>query len=157
MNIRLHVLRGSATLASREEGNSIIETALVLPVLLLMLAGAVDIGRAFRASMILNDAAQTGAAYGVHNPTDLAGMAHAANVDTSKLITVVPTATYGCECSDGTHAIASCASEPPCSSSINSVYYVELDATATYTPILPWPGVRSTIPLSAKVRLRASR
>ncbi|WP_047491801.1 TadE/TadG family type IV pilus assembly protein [Terriglobus sp. TAA 43] len=157
-NLRLHLVSRSATFALRQDGNSLIETALVLPVLLLLLAGAVDIGRAFRAAMIVNAAARTGAAYGIHYPTDTAGMMLAAKTDTSTLVTVTPTATYGCECpGGGTSAIASCASEPSCPSGMNSVYYVELDTTATYTPMLPWPGISRTIPLTAKVRLRASR
>jgi len=156
-NSRCYPVVRSARFARREDGNSLIETALVLPVLLLLLVGAVDIGRGFRAAMIVNAAARTGAAYGIHYPTDVAGMALAAKTDTSKLVTVTPVATYGCECSDGTSATASCSSEPTCSSSMNSVYYVELDTSATYTPILPWPGIPTTIPLTAKVRLRASR
>lgn len=149
----LHVR--SVQFVGRQDANSLIETALVLPVLLLMLAGAVDIGRGFRAAMIVNAAARTGAAYGIHYPTDVAGMVLAAKTDTSTLVNVVPSATYGCECSDGSSAIASCSSEPSCP--MNSVYYVELDTSATYTPMLPWPGISRTIPLTAKVRLRASR
>lgn len=160
MNLRIsrcHFVARSAPLAWRQDGNSLIETALVLPVLLLLLAGAVDIGRAFRAAMIVNAAAQTGAAYGVQSPTDTAGMKHAAATNTSTLVTVNSTATYGCECSDGSSTQDSCSSEPSCSASMNSVYYVEVDSSATYTPLIPWPGISSTIPLSAKVRLRASR
>lgn len=147
----------SASFARRQDGNSLIETALVLPVLLLLLAGAVDIGRGFRAAMIVNSAARTGAAYGIHYPTDIAGMALAAQTDTSTVVTVKPIAMYGCECADGSSAVASCSSEPTCSSSMNSVYYVELDTSATYTPMLPWHGISTSIPLTAKVRLRASR
>lgn len=138
-----------------QDANSIIETALVLPVLLLLLAGALDTGRAFRAAMVVNAAARTGAAYGIHYPTDTAGMLLAAKTDTSNLVTVAPTATYGCECSDGSSAIASCASEPSCT--MNSVYYVQLKTSATYTPIVPWPGLPATLQLQSTVRLRASR
>jgi len=161
MNRRSPIVRfiaPAAMLAQHQDANSLIETALVLPVLLLLLAGAVDIGRAFRAAIIVNAAARTGAAYGIHYPTDIAGMVLAAKTDatnTSTFITVVPTAKYGCECSDGSSAIASCASEPSCT--MNSVYYVEVDTTAIYTPMLPWPGIPATIPLSAKVTLRAAR
>lgn len=154
-NPRLRFIVPTVMLARQQDGNSLIETALVLPVLLLLLAAAVDMGRAFRAAMIVNAAARTGAAYGIHHPTDTAGMILAAQTDASTLVTVVPTAKYGCECSDGSGAIESCASEPSCS--MNSVYYVELDTSATYTPLLPWPGIPTSIPLSAKVTLRASR
>jgi len=164
MNMRTPVVRliaPAAMLAKHQDGNSLIETALVLPVLLLLLAAAVDIGRAFRAAIIVNAAARTGAAYGIHYPTDTAGMALAAKTDafnTSSFLPVtVPTPNYGCECSDGSSASDHCVSEPSCSSSMNSVYYVEVDTVATYTPLLPWPGIPASIPLSAKVRLRAAR
>ena len=109
MNIRLHFRTRLAPFASREEGNSLLETALVLPVLLLLLAGAVDVGRAYRAAMIVNGAASTGAVYGTHYPTDTAGMKLAAQLNASKIVTVTSTATYGCECADGTKPIGSCA------------------------------------------------
>jgi len=154
---RCHLIARFAMLARRQDGNSLIETALVLPVLLLLLAGAVDIGRSFRAAMVVNAAAQTGAVYGIHSPTDVAGMVVAAKTDTSTFITVTSTATYGCECpGGGVTAIAACSSEPSCDP-LNSVYYVEVDTAATYTPMIPWPGIPATIPLTAKVRLRASR
>jgi Flp pilus assembly protein TadG len=145
----------SRNIAIDQAATSLIETAIILPFLLLMLAGAIDIGRMFRASMIVKAAARTGAAYGIHHPTDVAGMMFAAKIDASTLVSVVPAAQYGCECSDGSNAIADCTSEPSCN--MNSVYYVELDTSATYTPILPWPGIPSTIPIKAKVRLRAAR
>lgn len=156
--LRRHFIARFTMLERRQDGNSLIETALVLPVLLLLLAGAVDIGRAFRAAMIVNATARTGAVYGIHYPTDTAGMELAAKTDTSTLVTVKPIATYGCECpGGGTSAIASCASEPSCPSGMNSVYYVEVDTSATYTPMIPWPGIASTTLLKAQVRLRASR
>ncbi|MEZ2347769.1 TadE/TadG family type IV pilus assembly protein [Terriglobus sp. RCC_193] len=145
----------SRNIASNQDATSLIETAIILPFLLLMLAGAMDIGRMFRASMIVKASARMGAAYGIHHPTDVAGMITAAKTDTSTLVSIVPLAQYGCECSDGKNAIASCSSEPSCS--MNSVYFVEVDTSASYTPILPWPGIPSSIPIRAEVRLRAAR
>jgi len=43
-----------------EKGQSLVETALVLPLLLLLLAIAVDCGRAFRAYVIITNAAREG-------------------------------------------------------------------------------------------------
>ncbi len=43
-----------------EKGQSLVETALVLPLLLLLLAVAVDCGRAFRAYVIITNAAREG-------------------------------------------------------------------------------------------------
>jgi Flp pilus assembly protein TadG len=155
-NLSSRLIPSAAMLTTQQEGNSLIETALVLPILLLLLVGAVDIGRGFRAAMIVNAAARTGAASGIHHPTDIAGMQVAAKSDSSSIVNVTPVATYGCECADdSSKAVALCSSGPSCS--FNSVYYVEVDTSATYTPMLPWLGFSQGIPLKEKVRLRAGR
>lgn len=53
-----------------ERGQSLIELALTLTLLLILLAGAVDFGRAFFTYVALRDAAQEGANYGAINPTE---------------------------------------------------------------------------------------
>jgi Flp pilus assembly protein TadG len=57
-------------LFSRERGQSMTELALILVFILLLLAGVVDLGRAFFTYMALREAAQEGALYGSTNPTD---------------------------------------------------------------------------------------
>lgn len=47
----------------RERGQSLVETAVVLPILLLLLAAVVDFGRAFDAYIVLTNAAREGARY----------------------------------------------------------------------------------------------
>jgi Flp pilus assembly protein TadG len=135
-------------------GSSVLETALVMPVLILMLAIAVDLGRAFSAAIATTSAAHAGALYGAQRPTDIVGMVAAAKLDAGTW-TTVPVAQFGCECSDGSSAIAGCASEPNCA--FNSVYYVQLNTTTLYTPLLPYPGLASGITLNGQARVRASR
>jgi hypothetical protein len=48
----------------RERGQSIIEAAIVLPILLLLVAAAVDFGRAFDAYIVLTNAVREGARFG---------------------------------------------------------------------------------------------
>ena len=52
----------------RERGQSLVETAVVLPILLLLVAAIVDFGRAFDAYIILTNAAREGARFGSVNP-----------------------------------------------------------------------------------------
>jgi Flp pilus assembly protein TadG len=52
-----------------EKGQSLIEVALSLTFLLIMLAGAVDLGRIFIAYISMRDAAQEGVAFGSVYPT----------------------------------------------------------------------------------------
>jgi Flp pilus assembly protein TadG len=55
--------------SKRERGQSLVELAISLIILLLLLAGVIDLGRAFFTFMSLRDAAQEGASYGSLFPT----------------------------------------------------------------------------------------
>lgn len=52
----------------RERGTNLVEAAIVMPALLLLLAGVADVGRAFRDYIILTGAAQEGARYAAYFP-----------------------------------------------------------------------------------------
>lgn len=54
---------------SSEQGQSLVEMAIALVILLLLVGGIVDLGRAFFTFMALRDAVQEGALYGSVNPT----------------------------------------------------------------------------------------
>jgi hypothetical protein len=53
----------------RERGQSLVEMAMSLVILLLLVGGVVDLGRAFFTFMALRDSVQEGALYGSINPT----------------------------------------------------------------------------------------
>jgi hypothetical protein len=57
-----------------ERGQSLVELALSLTIILLLLAGAVDFSIAYFSFSAMQDAAQEGALYGSINPTDEAGI-----------------------------------------------------------------------------------
>jgi len=57
-----------------EQGQSLLEFSISLVILLVLLAGLADLGRALFTYMSLRDAAQEGALYGSYNPTDSAGI-----------------------------------------------------------------------------------
>ena len=60
--------RASRKQKRRERGQSLVETAVVLPILLLLVAAIVDFGRAFDAYIVLTNAAREGARFGSTNP-----------------------------------------------------------------------------------------
>jgi len=141
-------------LVRRDDGASVVEVALLMPVLLLMLVGAVDFGQAYYSAIEVEAAAEAGALYGTQQPTDTAGMQAAAILDAPDVTGLTATATYGCQCSDGTGVSLNCSSAPTnCSS--NVVNYVQVSTSATYTAILRFPGIPITIPLSSVVRMRS--
>lgn len=138
---------------NRSEGASVLETALIAPVLLLLVAGTVDLGRAYTAAIEVQEAAHAGALYGAQNPTDSAGMQETAEEEASNFSGLTATASYGCECSDGSSAVTSCTTIPTCT--YNYVDYVSVTATVEFKPIFPYPGLPSSFKLSSTSRLRA--
>jgi Flp pilus assembly protein TadG len=57
----------------REKGQSLVEVALVLPVVLVILAIVLDLGRLYYVAVALTDAAGEGATYAAINPADTTG------------------------------------------------------------------------------------
>lgn len=70
--LRFSALR--RTSGRRQRGQSLTEMAVSLPILLVLLAGVLDIGRAYYTYLSLRDAAAEGAAYGSIHPTDSSGI-----------------------------------------------------------------------------------
>jgi Flp pilus assembly protein TadG len=59
---------------AHERGQSLVETAIVLPLLLLLFMGTVDVGRFLFAYIALEEAVQEGATYASRAPTDVSGI-----------------------------------------------------------------------------------
>lgn len=73
----------------KHRGQSVVELALILPVLLLIVLGLIEFGRAFFLYTVVSNAAREGARYGIVFPIDDEGMVAAAQ---SRLV-LVPTDT----------------------------------------------------------------
>jgi Flp pilus assembly protein TadG len=117
--------------------------------------GAVDFGRAYFLSMEVESAAEAGAIYGVSNTADTAGMKAAATADAPDLPALTPTATFGTECADGSSPVEANGT-PPNSCATGVVQYVEVDTSASYQPILYYPGLPSAFTFNGKSRMRAA-
>ena len=57
-----------------QKGQSFVELSVLVIVLVILLAGVADFGRAYMIYLELRDAAQEGASYGAFTPTDFAGI-----------------------------------------------------------------------------------
>ncbi len=55
-------------------GQALVEFAIILPVLVLLLLGVLDLGRSFNAYIIITNAAREGASYGSMHPNDTTGI-----------------------------------------------------------------------------------
>ena len=61
---------GWRLMRSKDRGAALVETAMILFVVLLLVAGMVDLGRAFDTYIVLGEASRAGARYGSLNPYD---------------------------------------------------------------------------------------
>ncbi|MGA9463318.1 MAG: TadE/TadG family type IV pilus assembly protein [Terracidiphilus sp.] len=142
-------------LQSCEDGQALIETALSVPLLLLLLLGAAQFGQVAYAAIEVTNAAKAAAAYGARNSVtaaDLTGMQLAATGDAANLPgTSNFTATIDntkCSCvstggTPGTASVAACTSG--CSGYVAQI--LSVSTTATYNPLLFAPGFNASITL----------
>jgi uncharacterized membrane protein len=72
----------------KSRGQSLVEVALVLPVIVMMMLGLLDFGRAYYTIVALRDAADEGAAYAAGNPADINGIRRRAT-EASRMLVVI--------------------------------------------------------------------
>ena len=136
-----------------EAGSALVELALVMQVLLLVMVVLVDLGRAYYYAVSISSASHAAALYGLQNPSDTSGMQSAASSSASDISSLSTSASYGCECHDGSSVVSNCSTPPSCGD--NYVNFVSATTTATFKPLLPYPGIPSSFTLSRTARLRS--
>jgi Flp pilus assembly protein TadG len=145
-----------AALFRNRRGATIVEFAVILPMLMTAVAGLCDFGLAAYASIQVQQAVQLGAQYALEKGWDQNGIATAVVQSGSALggsivATPAPTKTCGCPSSSGVTA-ADCTSG---TCGVDTVYtYVTVSAQLTYNTILPWPGVPNSYTFSAQSMVR---
>jgi len=149
-------------LCNSNDGAALVELALISSILLLLVSGAVDLGRAGYVGIEVQNAAHAGAEYGSLNPSDTAGMTTAAQQGAHNLSNLtVSTPTWGCECSDGSSYSANCTPTPVCTADStrgsNVVHRVQVKTKAVYSPMVSWPGISSSsITFTGEATLRGN-
>jgi Flp pilus assembly protein TadG len=137
-------VRAFARVRACEAGQAIVETALCMPILLLLLAAVIDFGRLSQFQLVAASSAHAGAQYGSQNSVtaqDLSGMAAAAMNDASN---VAASAFSYYACADGsapatTNGGQTMAQQRVIQNGCASTHqrlYVVVTATATFKPLL---------------------
>ena len=133
-------------------GSSFIETAILIPVMLLLCCGTMDFARVVYAGIEIANAARAGVQYGALTPGhsgDTAGMVQAATTDAADLgSSVTASASNFCTCSGSTVGCTSL-----CSGAVPDGY-VSVTANYTFTPVIPYPGLPQTVALSRTAKMR---
>jgi Flp pilus assembly protein TadG len=142
-----------ATLRS-ESGTSLIEFALVAPVLIFMLIGLIEVGRYAYFSIVAANAARAGVQYGAQSLTtaqDTAGMTSAALQDGQNIASF--TASPAPLCSENGGALQACTTNGTAPAS-GTVYYVKVQVSGTFKSLLSYPGIPTNVPISGSAVMR---
>jgi Flp pilus assembly protein TadG len=132
--------------ARSEAGAALLEFSLIVPLVILMFLGVVDLGLAIAQAMTVEDAARAGAEYGTlpGKGSDAAGMQIEATNVASGLAGFTAKASTWCSCTPG-GAASSCTTW--CGTAI-PIKYVEVDTSATMQILVGWPGLPTSFALT---------
>ena len=138
-------------------GAATVELALIIPVLVLIMLGLLDMGRIFYGAITVVSAARAGVAYGsmsaVH-ADDIPAMVTSATNDAVDVNGLTFSALKRCECPDETPPAVACTVNV-CMDGTNVRIYVETTVTGTFTTTLPYPGIPSSITITRTAQMRA--
>jgi Flp pilus assembly protein TadG len=159
-----------------QSGQSLLEVALLTPLLLAMVLGAIEIGRYAYISILVGNAAHAGALYGSQSlaqatatatsPTVNPGIKLAADNDFQNNgqnianLTVASTEICGCD-NGGTFISAGCTySSNPTAGSCTSghwVVVVQVTATGTFRSLFSYPWIPNSITVSRVSTMRVNQ
>lgn len=142
--MRTRIPLTTAALWRARDGVAAMEFALVVPVLITLMTGAISFGVAFRMKMEVGNAARAGAVYASANVFNQANIVAAAQAATALSTTVTVTAAkVTSSCMDpGTGKIESAALATICPGTGSPPgTYVTVNTQMTYTFILALPGI----------------
>jgi Flp pilus assembly protein TadG len=156
LTVPKHHLKASRS----EQGAAFVELAVTLPVLMVIVLGTIDFGRAFYTAIELNNAARAGAQYGAHS------LAHAANhagiIAAGKAASpdIAPYEVVQeelvCECaSSSSPSVSSVACTGTCPGGQHLVVNVPVVASKTFSTYSMFPGVPNTFQIERAATMRA--
>jgi len=144
-----------------ESGQSLIEVALLLPFLVLMMLGVIELGRYAYIGILVGNAARAGAAYGIESlpqSVDTVNISLAAQNDFQNNgqsgLTVTSSVSCGCD-SGGSVTSSACtgAGSGSCASG-HWVVIVSVTASGTFNSLFNYPGISSSITISRTSSMR---
>jgi Flp pilus assembly protein TadG len=152
-----------------QSGQSLVEMALLTPILLALLIGGIELGRYAYLSILVGNAARAGAAYGAQSlpqSVDTTDIQTAADNDFQNngqninKLTVTSTTSCGCD-NGGTVTSASCSvtgnpSAGTCAAG-HWVVMVQVTASGTFNSIFSYPGIPSSISVSRTSTMRVAQ
>ncbi|MDQ6925709.1 MAG: pilus assembly protein [Candidatus Eremiobacteraeota bacterium] len=147
------------SLATCDSGSALAEIVIVLPLLVLLLIGLIEVGRYGNYTIVAGNAARAGVQYGAQNTVtaaDITGMQTRALSDAQNLSGLTATASNYCECADGS---ASTCLATDCAAS-HRIVYVQVLTAATIPSLTNYaymPASLRTITVRGKAVMRVAQ
>jgi Flp pilus assembly protein TadG len=132
-------------------GQTVLEMALLLPLMLLLLVGVIEIGRFAYFDILVSNAARAGAQYGAQSliqAADKNGIQVAAQSD--GLDTMSITSSQQCICGAGTPGGCPVACAQP-------TVYVAVTANENFSSLFSYPGLPKSMTLASTATMRVSQ
>jgi len=153
-SVRARVLARRQGFRSDERGGVIVEFAFGVPLLLLLLSGAIDLGLALDQSSALRSAARSGAQYAMRFPSDSSGISDAVKKSvTFEAASLTVSSNTFCECPNGGNA-NSCA-KSDCGGNTPHTF-VKVNVSMPYSSPLPTSIMLGITSLSGSAVFRAN-
>ncbi len=148
---------------TNQDGQSMVELAIMAPLLLLLLVATIDLGFYAYDGIELGNAARAGAEFGAQNPLNASGgsvggdpsaivavvQADAKQLqDSSGVSTITPiNVTTYCACDSAKGTTVDCNATTPCTALDRLDVFVKVDATNPFRPLFAIPGIATQFPL----------
>ena len=145
------------------DGTALVEFALAAPILVTLVLGIADFGMLAAKNAALEGATRVGAEYARSNSTstcqNIGGASCISGIKTamqstgnfSPALTFPSDPSASCECDDGSSI--TCGTTCAVGKTPNRVL-ITVTASQTYTPILPWPGIPTSLTASTELRIQ---
>ena len=134
--------------------------ALLIPVVLLILVGIIEIGRFAFVSIEVANAARAAVQYGAQSLTaanDAAGIRQAAigdAADLSSLTVTVANPASMCACSEAPNSLGAC---PATGCSGHPLVFVQVDTSASVSPLFHYPGLPTNFTANGHAIMRVAQ
>jgi Flp pilus assembly protein TadG len=160
--------RGTGILCS-QSGQTLVEVALLTPLLLALVVGGIELGRYAYIAILVGNAARAGAGYGAQNlvlSVNTAGIQAAADNDFrnngQNVSDLTVTSTTSCGCDNGgttTSAACSTTTNPTAGACAAGhwVVMVQVTASGTFNSLFSYPGIPSSITVSKTSTMRVAQ
>lgn len=153
-----HDLRGDI-------GQAFVELALVLPIFVLLLLGAAEVGRLAYAAIEVSNAARAGVAYAAQSHTTASdtsstgGIILAAQTEAPDITTLTATATLSCSCESSTGTMpapGSCTGVTltSCPGTSRIVEFVQVNTSAPVNTVFHVPGIPNSVTFKGQATMR---